>query len=472
MRMSPQSSRDLTSPSHRSPERMSTPPARTSQIQTTLGDDTRPARLGTAGSEGRSPSRGHHFTLTVRENDQGGPEMFFMDSRGGREMTLIAKKPIPTTWAVDLESGGKDLRRNQSAKKYARKSSARSFSVAGASPVDQSSLFGIAQKVQARLASELEEAKIILSKEQVRSAELAAQLEPPQMRRFLSTTVPASPDQLCTPLKAGHSPMRTPDHRTPASHAGSGQSTATVRLSPLLNTTASAMSVKVHASQPNPNRYRSPPRADARSTFAKGRGLDPITGVSRTATWRLQNQWRLGLNCREIADGNSYMPNDQSELLDKDIDGRIAAEQLLRERLAELDILSTQDEAMKQLADGECTTPYQPNFRPGTGTSRKSNISEADVAGVRLAQLQAYQECFDTIIGRFHLYAPLLSRVKREFDDLISAFEVAMEALPVMVYMLMVIALFFAALVFVIEPDDSFRSFFDPVYLSMITMNT
>jgi hypothetical protein len=41
------------------------------------------------------------------------------------------------------------------------------------------------------------------------------------------------------------------------------------------------------------------------SVLSIGRSLDPTTGVTRTATWRLQNQWGGGLNWREFpSDGD------------------------------------------------------------------------------------------------------------------------------------------------------------------------
>jgi len=383
--------------------------------QRKCGDDHLLDRSGTAGSEGRRPSLGHHFTLAVQENQEGVHEMFFMDTSGGREMTLIAKKPIPTRWGAG-DAPIRSKKTHQAANEVFK-------SLTRSSPVptdrDQTYVLGIAHKVQARLALELLEAKALLARERQLSAEMAAEIDPVRLRQVSSSLGTHHLDGSISFLNHEKSRTRTD---TQSKFALSSQSSGTAeRRTQLMSTDK-----KVHHTFPNPKRYRSPPTSDAlvRSSFARGRGLDPITGVTRTATWRLQNQWLGGLNWKEF---NTDKTNDEEISTEQegflsDIDGRVAAERLLHERLAVL----AGDEA--QHADATCRLQHDSaNKSPGTAESRATNSSEAHVEGVRHARLQAFKECFDSLISRFQIYAPLLSRIKREFDGLIDAFETSID---------------------------------------------
>ena len=159
-----------------------------------------------------------------------------MDSSGGREMTLIAKKPILPSW------GG------IGSPKQTKQPRKRSQSAPVA--IDQSYLMGIAHKVQIRLASELQEASALLSQEKERSAAMKAEIDggsDQQGGSFSSAhfdPLPRSPASVCLDNTADTS------WSNPQSVTAGGQS--------------SSLKVSGHLrhSQPNPTRYASPPRAD------------------------------------------------------------------------------------------------------------------------------------------------------------------------------------------------------------------
>jgi len=348
----------------------------------------------------------------VKDSSDGGREMFFVDSGGGREMTLIAKMPLPSGGAAQLQEATQEPR--LLSKKHVATREAQHSEHTRSVQVDQTQLMGIAQRVHSRLLNELQEAQALLAREQERTAEIAAQLSPERLQ------------QLNAPFRSQRAPIRsaqTVDVATPVkSVAGSPQTAPRGQLSPLLST---VVSTKLRGIAPDPTRYRAAPRSDTRSAFAKGRGLDFSSGVTRTATWRLQNQWQGGLNWKDFQRGNSAddqalgPPEDShsgSHATGRDIDGRIEAERVLRQRLADLGETRKEGRTENDHADA-------PQSRPGTSASRATRVSEAHVAGVRRARLQAYQECFDSLICRFDVYSPLVSRIKREFDALIHAFE-------------------------------------------------
>jgi hypothetical protein len=184
---------------------------------------------------------------------------------------------------------------------------------------------------------------------------------------------------------------------------------------------------------PNPTRYASPPRADTRSAHARGRGLDPITSVSRTATWRLQNQWLGGLRWREFANVEA-----RNEFIDAHVDdgqeseavemaGSHAAKRLLDQRLAELVAFAGGRRSHPQHTSSSPSPQGNRLALSNVNKSRNDSDSEAHISGVQRARLQAFQECFDELISKFRVYSPLLSRVKREFDALIDAFEACID---------------------------------------------
>ena len=327
--------------------------------------------------------------------------MFFMDSSGGREMTLIAKNPVPL-WG----------RASPKQKKQPRK---RSQSV----PIlDQSNLMGIAQKVHVRLANELLEAKALLAQERERSATMRAELGrgDTQPRASMSGSL----------ANLHFLSLRSPAHANPEEQTAQG---ATEMLSPqpgrLSPMKASSRPSHTH---PNPTRYASPPRADARSAHARGRGLDPITSVSRTATWRLQNQWLGGLRWREVANEESQNEGIDAHVHDGqevDTSASHAAKRRLDQRLAELEAFAGGGGSRPQHLS---SSPSPKGNRPALSNVIESRAaSEAHVAGVKRARLQAFQECFNELVSTFRIYSPLLSRVKREFDALIDAFEACID---------------------------------------------
>lgn len=73
--------------------------------------------------------------------------------------------------------------------------------------------------------------------------------------------------------------------------------------------------------------------------------------------------------------------------------------------------------------------------------------------------------------------APILRLLKltRRFETfqlLLSAFKVALEALPVLLYTLMLIALMFAAVIFFVEPEDNIQSLPVALWLTIVSMTT
>ena len=146
--------------------------------------------------------------------------------------------------------------------------------------------------------------------------------------------------------------------------------------------------------------------------------------MTRSATWRLQNQWLGGLRWREFASEETFGENSAAPQQDSsgmDIAGSLEAAKALDRRLAELEVVAGCEVSAKHGAS--CSrSPHEENRLLQTPTA-----SEAHVAGVKRARLQAFQECFDELISRFRLYSPLLSRVKREFDALIDAFEACID---------------------------------------------
>jgi hypothetical protein len=391
--------------------RQGTPPTPADRLGTPV------SRLGTAGSEGRAPSRGHHFTLTVRDGEQGEqPAMFFMDSGGGREMTLIAKKPLPSSWAAQEP-------RVHPRRHVAKSEQPRSIQL------DQTRLMGIAHKVHTRLLSELQEAQALLVQERQRSAEIATKLSPERLQQLNAAFPSPHFDSQRTPMRSDRPQTQTADAAIQDhSEANSPGLALRGQRSPLISTVEST---KPRGIKPDPNRYRAPPRSDTRTAFARGRGLDFLSGVTRSATWRLQHQWQGGLNWKEFQGDDRLQSSGDPEVILSgshtvdciagiDIDGRIEAERVLRKRLTEL------GEAEEEGRNVSQDHPRAPQSRAGTSASRATHVtgmSEAHVAGVRRARLQAFQECFDSLICRFDKYSPLLSRIKREFDSLVDAFE-------------------------------------------------
>ena len=334
--------------------------------------------------------------------------MFFMDSGGGREMTLIAKKPLPSSWAAQEP-------RVHPKRQVAKSEQPRSVQF------DQTRLMGIAHKVHTRLLSELQEAQALLDQERERSAEIATKLSPERLQQ-LNVAFPSPHfDSQRTPMRSDRPQTQTADAAIQDQSESNTPGLATRgQRSPL---TSTVESTKPRGIKPDPNRYRAPPRSDTRTAFARGRGLDLSSGITRSATWRLQHQWQGGLNWKEFQGDDRLQSSGGPEVILSgshtvnciagiDLDGRIEAERVLRKRLTDLD--EAQDH------------PHAPQSRPGTSASRATNVtgvSEAHVAGVRRARLQAYQECFDSLICRFDKYSPLLSQIKREFDGLVDAFE-------------------------------------------------
>jgi hypothetical protein len=333
--------------------------------------------------------------------------MFFMDSGGGREMTLIAKKPLPSSWAA------------QEPRVHPRRHVTKSEQPRSVKPLDQTRLMGIAHKVHTRLLSELQEAQALLAQERERSAEIATKLSPERLQQLNAAFRSPHFDSQRTPMRSDRPPKQTADAAIQDQSEANSPRLAT-RGQRSSSLTSTVESTKPRGIKPDPNRYRAPPRSDTRTAFARGRGLDSSSGVTRSATWRLQHQWQGGLNWKEFqgdpgrlqSSGDPEATLSVRHIAGIDVDGRIEAERVLRKRLTDLD--EAQDH------------PHAPQSRPGTSASRATNVtgvSEAHVAGVRRARLQAYQECFDSLICRFDKYSPLLSQIKREFDGLVDAFE-------------------------------------------------
>ena len=242
----PAEDRGWASMAHTSPQRLSTPEKRTRNVL--LKDDRSP-----------KTSEGRHFTLEWSKNDLGAHQISFEDHHGAREITLIAKR------------GAEEGRDGQSSPPCRD------------SPViphirREINVMGIARKVQVRLANELQEAQTLLALERQRTSEMKKQIE--LDRQSSLDRHPFLGRHLCTT-------QTTPDKQL--NRAQNKHFSLTPTTAPLSRLSRSSMS-----------------RGNTRgSVLSIGRSLDPTTGVTRSATWRLQNQWGGGLNWREFpSDGD------------------------------------------------------------------------------------------------------------------------------------------------------------------------
>ena len=333
-----------------------------------------PSRLGTAGSAGRTPSPPHQVTLQLADADDG-HELRFLGSAGGREATLVAK-----TTSEDRVPTAK-LERRRSPQRIRTQQ------------VDHGALMSIAAKVQKRLDKELQDANVLLSQERQRTAAmaaLAAQSDSPTPARSSRSSTAFGGPRVDGLSESMHS--SSPAHVQIRAHSTEPSPTHVRSGAALASRTALPHSVsRSSIARINPTRYQSPPREDTRRKLAQGRSLDPVTGVCYDATWRLRNHWLKGLRWREFADSPATDATDEDagakHARYTDIDGRMTAKRVLRQRLAALESNSTTS----------AKTDHDRSHSPRTRAMNVSDSADSNVVGVRRARLEAFQECFDKL---------------------------------------------------------------------------